>query len=224
MAIGREVEVLRSFSTPGEHPGDITWDGQLLWHNDTFSAKIFAIDPLTGMVVRQLDNHGFCVGLCFDGQHLIQTEIGRHHLLFTNPSNGEISHRQKLPAEIVKPGGVCSGPGYLWVNDDASGMMHAITIPSGQVLCTLEVDSYISALDASGKVLCYTEPALQRLSFCSALTAQPLGRYRLPGRPSGIVWCERSLWYVDRKMQQISEIQLPHWQRQSVAPQSAAGC
>ena len=51
-------QVISSFSSPGNKPTGLAWDGHYIWNADTETNKIYKIDPATGSYVDTLTSPG----------------------------------------------------------------------------------------------------------------------------------------------------------------------
>ncbi|HOW25726.1 MAG TPA: transglutaminase domain-containing protein [Bacteroidales bacterium] len=125
VAMGYPGEVIRSFSSPGEFPTGLAFDGNYLWVADRYVDKIFCIDPANGVVIRSIPSPGYWpAGLAWDGQYLWNIDFQGGLPLSENynaqiyqldPVTGNILHTVQSPAGITH--GLAWDGGYLWCTD-----------------------------------------------------------------------------------------------------------
>jgi len=118
----------------------VTFDGRLVWFAS--GAKLNAIDPDTGALVRSIDVAAHA-GTAFDGQHLYQIAEDRIHKI--DPMTGRVLSTIPAPG-----GGADSGlawaEGVLWVGQHRGRKIHQIDPETGAILRTLESDRFVTGV------------------------------------------------------------------------------
>jgi glutamine cyclotransferase len=136
------AEISREY---GPFPGidavhGVTFDGRLVWFAS--GAKLNAIDPDTGVLVRSIDVAAHA-GTAFDGQHLYQIAEDRIHKI--DPQTGRVLSTIPAPG-----GGADSGlawaEGVLWVGQHRGRKIHQIDPETGAILRTLESDRFVTGV------------------------------------------------------------------------------
>lgn len=118
----------------------VTYDGQLVW--TAVGAKLNAIDPVSGKVVRTIDVAGHA-GTAFDGQHLFQ--IAEDRIQKIDPISGQVLSTIPAPG-----GGADSGmawaEGALWVGQYRERKIHKIDPETGAILRTMESNRFVTGV------------------------------------------------------------------------------
>ena len=118
----------------------VTFDGRHVWFAS--GAKLNAIDPDTGEIVRSIDVAAHA-GTAFDGRHLYQ--IAEDRIFKIDPSTGRVLSTIPAPG-----GGADSGlawaEGVLWVGQHRGRKIHQIDPQTGAILRTLESDRFVTGV------------------------------------------------------------------------------
>jgi glutamine cyclotransferase len=137
-----QAEISREY---GPFPGvdavhGVTFDGRHVWFAS--GAKLNAIDPDTGELVRSIDIAAHA-GTAFDGRHLFQIAEGRIHKI--DPKTGRVLSTIPAPG-----GGADSGlawaEGMLWVGQHRGRKIHQIDPETGAILRTIESDRFVTGV------------------------------------------------------------------------------
>ncbi len=208
MESGR-AEIIRSFSTPGETPGDLASRSDSLWHVDHDNGgRILCLDRITGRVLHGFKVEGEAEGLTFDGNCLWQVDRRTKVLCRFDPKGGEMLGRLPLPEPIKFAGGLGFDGSQLWQADSEEGKLYALDCHDGRVQQIIEVDAYVCGVACQQGKLYVTEPASKRLAIVDAETGKQLKSFELPGTPTGVALLGDSVWYVDSSLRQICELRL----------------
>jgi glutamine cyclotransferase len=118
----------------------VTFDGQHVWFAS--GAKLNAIDPETGQLVRSIDVAAHA-GTAFDGRHLFQIAEDRIHKI--DPQTGRVLSTIPAPG-----GGADSGlawaEGVLWVGQHRGRKIQQIDPETGAILRTIESDRFVTGV------------------------------------------------------------------------------
>src|SRR5271167_1289732 len=114
-----QAEICREY---GPFPGvdavhGVTFDGQLVWFAS--GAKLNAIDPDTGQLVRSIDVAAHA-GTAFDGRHLFQ--IAEDRIYKIDPKTERVL--STIPAGGGADSGLAWAEGVLWVGQHRGRKIH----------------------------------------------------------------------------------------------------
>jgi glutamine cyclotransferase len=200
----RAADIVREFGPfDGAPPiGGVTYDGTRVWA--AAGARMVAIDPDSGEVVRTLD-HAAHAGTAFDGKYLYQIAEARIDKI--DPATGDVV------ASIPAPGsggdsGLAWAEGSLWVGQYRDRKIHQIDPDTGVVVRTIESNRFVTGVtwvdgelwhgvwDGDESELRHIDPAngtvLERLEMppgigVSGLESDGAGLFYCGGGPSGKV-------------------------------------
>jgi glutamine cyclotransferase len=136
------AEVIREYGPfpDADQVGGVTFDGENVWFAS--GAKLNAIDPATGKMVRAIDVAAHA-GTAFDGQHLYQ--IAEARIQKIDPKSG------RVVATIPAPGsggdsGLAWAEGSLWVGEYRARKIHQINPETGAILRTIESNRFVTGV------------------------------------------------------------------------------
>src|SRR3954468_1236391 len=140
------AEILREYGPfPGvDRVNGVTYDGRHVWFAS--GAKLNALDPSTGAVVRSIDVAAHA-GTAFDGKHLFQ--IAEDRIQKIDPETG------KVLATIPAPGrggdsGLAWAEGTLWVGHYRERKIYQVDPETGRVLRTIESNRFVTGVSWVG--------------------------------------------------------------------------
>ena len=141
-APARAAEIVREYGpfTDADRINGVTHDGRHVWA--ATGARLIAIDPASGAVVRSLDRSSDA-GTAFDGKHLYQIAEARIDKI--DPATGAVV------ASIPAPGqgsdsGLAWAEGSLWVGQYRDRKILQIDPDSGRVLRTIESNRFVTGV------------------------------------------------------------------------------
>ena len=136
------AEVVREYGPfdGAERIHGVTHDGHRVWA--ATGARIVAIDPASGEVVRSIDRPSDA-GTAFDGRHLYQ--IAESRIDKIDPATG------KVLASIPSPGngydsGLTWAEGSLWVGQYRDRKIHQVNPETGAVVRTIESNRFVTGV------------------------------------------------------------------------------
>jgi|HubBroStandDraft_5_1064220.scaffolds.fasta_scaffold00623_11 hypothetical protein len=185
-------------ATPADYPCGLTWDGAHLWHSDQDAASIYAIDRMTGVVVRTFSCDLVRADLTFDGSMLGQVGGRPKRLVLVDPETGEVTGHREISPPSGRVTGVEIGPEGLWACLRAPTVVQLRSYPAMQVTREFAVpgDGPSGLTYADGLVI-YGEYEASMLHAIDSADGSYLGSTRVDGRPTGIAWDGTRLWYCD---------------------------
>jgi streptogramin lyase len=136
------AEVIREYGVfeGAENVHGLTFDGQLVWFAS--GAKLHALDPASGKVVRELDVPAHA-GTAFDGKHLYQ--IAENRIQKIDPTDGRIISTIPAPGR-GNDSGLAWAEGSLWVGQYRDRKIHQIDPASGAILRTIESNRFVTGV------------------------------------------------------------------------------
>jgi glutamine cyclotransferase len=139
---GSAAEIVREYGPfeGVEQVNGVTFDRSHVWFAS--GAKLHALDPGTGAIVRELDVPGDA-GTAFDGTYLFQLAEDRIHKI--DPTTG------RIVATIPAPGrggdaGLAWAEGSLWVGQYRDRKIHQIDPTTGAILRTIESNRFVTGV------------------------------------------------------------------------------
>jgi hypothetical protein len=203
------VAVRASLPAPERYLCGLTWDGVHLWHSDQEAAKIFAIDPADGTIVRDFPCAAVRADLAFDGALLCQVGGRPKRLVLVDRATGAVAgERAVLPAS-GRLTGVELGPEGIWMCLRAPMVVQLRSYPEMAVQREYPVPgSSPGGLTYARGVVVYGEFEAGRLHAIDPATGAWLGGARVVGRPTGMTWDGERLWYCDFPGRRLSAVAL----------------
>lgn len=200
---------VKTYSTPGEYPAGMTFDGKHIWLADNGVFKLYALDPATGKTVKTLDSPGYATGgLAWDGQLLWCMDVREGWIYGIDTKTGMAVRRLESYSPGVK--GLAFDGEYLWMLDTRNnkilkinrrdGMMHEnIDAPSKNVEGLTFDGTYLWTSDHIQNELYRVDPGTGHV--VTVLTAN--GPYA-----QGVCWDGKTLWNSDFQEKKIYKLDL----------------
>ncbi|MEU4826682.1 PQQ-like beta-propeller repeat protein [Actinomadura citrea] len=194
---------------PAAYMCGLTWDGARLWHSDQDAEKIFAIDPATGGVSRTLACDRVRADLAYDGARLCQVGGRPKRIVLIDPDDGRITGEKEVLPASGRLTGIELGP---------EGMYMCLRGPTVVQLRDYDTMTVLREFPAEGESpsgLTYADGVVVYGDFDDAVlramdprTGEHLGALPVPGRPTGLTWDGRRLWYCDFPARAIRPLEL----------------
>lgn len=201
--------VARTLPAPTAYLCGLTWDGALLWHSDQDARTIFAIDPADGTVARSLACARVRADLGYDGARLVQVGGRPKRLLLIDPATGESAGEKQVLPPSGRLTGIEFGPEGLWM------CLRGPTVVQLRNYATMAIEREYRVGGESPSGLTYVDGMVLHGDFgdstvraCDARTGAQIGAFRVPGRPTGMTWDGRHLWYCDFPARALRAIEL----------------
>ena len=192
------AEVTATIPGPAAYMCGLTWDGTWLWQSDQDAARIYAVDSADGTVRREFACPSVRADLAFDGEHLVQVGDRPKQLVLVDRDGGEIVGRKPVPPASGRLTGVELGPEGVWM------VLRGPTVVQLRDYESMAVVHEFAALGESPSGLTYAGGTVVYGDFddgalraMDARTGRHLGTIAVPGRPTGLTWDGRRLWYCD---------------------------
>jgi outer membrane protein assembly factor BamB len=201
--------ISRTLPAPRAYLCGLTWDGTTLWHSDQDAKRIFAIDPETGAVLRELHCARVRADLCYDGTHLGQVGGRPKRILLLDPETGQITGEKSVLPASGRLTGTEFGPEGIWM------CLRGPTVVQLRDYATMTVQREYPARGESPSGLTYADGLIIYGDFADAVlramspqTGEILGEVPVSGRPTGMTWDGERLWYCDFPARSLRAVEL----------------
>ena len=203
------AELTGTIPGPATYMCGLTWDGTLLWHSDQGAEQIYGIDPRDGTVVRQFPCAHVRADLAFDGDRLCQIGGRPKRLVLIDRSTGEVTGEKAVPPASGRLTGAERGPEGMWT------VLRGPTVVQLRDATTMAVLREFPVRGESPSGLTYADGVVVHgdfdagtLSAMDPVTGEHLGTVAVPGKPTGLAWDGRRLWYCDFAARAFSSLDL----------------
>jgi hypothetical protein len=201
--------ISRTLPAPAAYLCGLTWDGTTLWHSDQDAKKIFAIDPESGEVLRELHCPRVRADLAYDGAMLCQVGGRPKRILLVDPETGDITGEKAVLPASGRLTGIEFGPQGLWM------CLRGPTVVQLRDYATMTVQREYLAIGDSPSGLTYAGGVIVYGDFDDAVlramhpdTGELVGEVPVSGRPTGLTWAGEHLWYCDFPAHGLRAIEL----------------
>jgi outer membrane protein assembly factor BamB len=183
---------------PAGYMCGLTFDGSLLWHSDQDAARIFAIDPADGRVVRQFGCEHVRADLTYDGKLLCQVGGRPKRVVLIDPETGEAVGEKPVLPSSGKLTGLEMGPEGFWMvlRDPTTVQLRDYESMTVQREFPAKGESP-SGLTYAGGVVVYGDYDEGSLYAMDSRTGEHLGSLSVGSSPTGIAWDGEHVWYCD---------------------------
>ena len=203
LALAAPGDVVSSFPSPGDWPGDLAWDGRRLWCPDARRGMLFSLDPESGEVLDSLPSPGpFPQGLTWGQDRLYVSDRDTKGIYVLDPGTGNVEGVYPAPGRSVR--GLAWGEGALWAVDDADDMVYKLNPDDGAVIGCFRAPSGDSrGLCFDGKCLWVSDRTDDEVYMVTTDGTAVLS-FRSPGSfPAGLAYDGRSIWISDFQNREI---------------------
>lgn len=195
--------IVDNFSTPGDSPEGLAWDGTYLWHADYKTDKIYKLNT-SGKVLKTIDAPGtYPLGLGWDGSSLWLVEYKTHKIYKLNKDN---SWGPYFEGFGDYPEGLTWDGSYLWLSDSGTEKIYKVTT-SGQVLKSFKTPGiYPKDLAWDGSHLWNIDSNSDKIYKLTTKGEVLENLYFPEDNPRGITWDGSHLWisvYSTKKIYKI---------------------
>jgi len=211
--------IILQFSSPGQSPCGLAWDGKHLWVADDGTETIYKLDPSDGSVLSSFDSRGSQPrGLVWDGQHLWHSDNAARELYKLDRATGAVLSTIEAPATPAKTrvpelGGLTWDGKHLWCGtvDGWSSKMNELDPKDGSVKRSFFTKGYPRALATDGTFIWNaTDNGGKRLGIVYKYKLADglyVSQFDTPGYyPTGLVYDGQCLWCVDRETKTIYKL------------------
>jgi streptogramin lyase len=190
--------LIRILPAPATYLCGLTWDGTRLWHSDQEARKIYALSPATGTVLREFPCVWVRADLTHDGTHLCQVGGRPKRIVLVDAETGTVKGHKEVAPASGRLTGLELAPDGLWMCLRGPTVVQLRDYTTMTVLREYPVpgDSP-SGLTVAGDLIVYGDVAEAVLRTLDSRTGKITGVISVPGRPTGLTWDGRQLWYCD---------------------------
>lgn len=204
----RTVPVMRSLPAPGDYACGLTFDGEHLWFSDQDAGKIFAVDPATGAVVRELDCPMVRADLAFHDGRLCQVGGRPKRVVVVDPATGAIVAEKPVRPSNGRLCGIEMGPDGMWMCLRNPPVLQLRDVETMTVRRELPVEGSPSGLTYVDGIVLYGEFDEGIVRAVDTGTGEMLATVAVEGRPTGMTWDGEHVWYCDFSARSVRAIRL----------------
>lgn len=203
----KSVKQLKSFSTPGNYPTGVTFDGKNIWISDRKDDKIYCVDPESGNVLRSVESPAYWpAGLAWDGKNLWNLDIKGGIPLAENyqakiykldPKDGNILLTIESPAKLSE--GLCWDGKYLWCTDNQNKKLIQFDPKDGTTIKSITAPhANINGITFGGKYLWVSDRVNNKIYAVDTATSCVIITLDSPGNYStSLCFDGKYLWNID---------------------------
>lgn len=137
---GYTGEIAQRFPLASKYSTGLAFDGKYLWVADRKEAKLIALDPASGKVMRELAAPGYWPqGLTFDGQNLWVADYKESKIYQLHPGTGAVHRVVDAPESSVRD--LAWDGKYLWCVDDGKDLLIQFSPEDGTTIKTFKAPS-----------------------------------------------------------------------------------
>lgn len=203
-----KVESTRDIPVPAGHLCGLAWSGQLLWFSEAEQGRIMAVDPHSGVVVRQLDCPGVRTDLTTRDGHLLQVVGGERALRAVDPDSGAVVAETPGP----RPGHTLCGLEVsrhgIWFGYEDLRLIDRRD-EEGRLLDSIPVSGAVAGITVTDRHLVYADYTAGTLTVVDPGRHREVASYAVPGNPTGLTWDGSRVWYCDYTTSQLRAVILP---------------
>ena len=197
----KTMDVIYSFDSPGSHPTGLTWIGNYLWNADSYSYKLYKIDPSDGNVIKSYNIPlSICSisGITWDGEYLwiADSQLAKIFKIYIGTIKLWIMDSFSSPGG--KPKGLTWDGEYLWNVDCNTDKLYKIT-SNGNIVDSFDITNYNpSGLAWDGEYLWNADYNYDKISKIDPSDGSNLWTISSPNDwPQGLAWDGEYLWNAD---------------------------
>jgi len=202
-------DILKVIKTPGPCPTGLAFDGKHLWIADSYTDKIYKMDPETGAILKTFDSPGHHPeGLAWDGQYLWHIDSGERSMYRLDPETGTAI--TILESNSTHPRDLAWDGKNIWVTDYKKDILLKVSPEDGMMIQTFPSPvGEPAGLTFDGKYLWVTDRSEDRIYLVNPADGLCLSSLRSYGPfPYGLAWGNDVLWNVDYENNEIYKIKI----------------
>jgi hypothetical protein len=204
----RTIPVARFLPGPASYMCGLTWACGHLWHSDQTAGKIFAIDRMTGAVVKEFDCPLARADLAYHDGWLCQVGGRPKRLLLIDPRTGDVAGSKQVAPPGGRLCGVEMGPEGMWMCLRNPAVVQLRDFETMTVCKEHPVQGGPSGLTYVNGIVVYSEFEAGTVRAVDTRTGTPLGTAAVEGHPTGVTWDGYQLWYCDFEARAFKSIRL----------------
>jgi streptogramin lyase len=202
-------DILQVFKTPGPCPTGMTFDGKNLWLADSFTDKIYKIDPQSGETLASFDAPGFRPeGLAWDGERLWHIDAGEKYMYLLDPETGKAL--SILESNSSNPRDLAWDGEYVWIADYRRDILLKVSTADGMMVQNFPSPaSEPAGLAFDGRYLWVADRGQDRIYLVNPSDGLTISSLRSYGPfPYGLAWGNGVLWNVDYENDEIYKVKV----------------
>ncbi|MFQ6070934.1 MAG: transglutaminase domain-containing protein [Candidatus Aminicenantales bacterium] len=206
---GKVGDILKVIPTPGPCPTGMTFDGKNLWLADSFTDRIYKIDPESGKVLKSFESPGFRPqGLAWDGKYLWHIDGGEKYMYRLDPETGRalsvLESNSSYPRDLAWDGE------YVWIADYRKDILLKVSPQDGMMVQNFPSPaSEPAGLAFDGRYLWVADRAEDRIYLVNPADGLTVSSFRSYGPfPYGLAWGDDVLWNVDYENDEIYKVKV----------------
>jgi len=202
-------DILQVIKTPGPCPTGLAFDGRNLWLADSFTDKIYQIDPKTGKILKSFESPGsHPEGLAWDGKYLWHIDTGERSMYRLDPETGKAV--SILESNSSNPRDLAWDGKYVWIADYRRDILIKVSPEDGMMVQNFPSPAREPAgLTYDGQYLWVTDRSDDRIYLVNPSDGLCLSSFRSYGPfPYGLAWGDKVLWNVDYENDEIYKIKV----------------
>jgi len=200
-------EIIQSFSTPGQYPTGMAFDGQNIWIADRKTDLLYLVSPADGKVIRSIPSPGYWPsGLAWDGTNLWCSDIKGGQdveelyegvIYKLDPKDGTVL--QTMPAPSKYPVDLAWDGHYLWCVDNSSDELIQFSPNDGTTIRSFKSPAWeCQGLEFDGLYLWVSSSSLNEIYMVMPDDGTVLLVMASPGPvAAGLCYDGKCLWNAD---------------------------
>ncbi len=211
-------EIVKSYSSQGNYPTGLCFDGNNLWQADRETDKIYCINPKTGELIRSIESPAYWpMGLAWDGENLWNADYrgrtdkseDRDGMIFKiDPHDGTILKTLQSPSK--SPKGLTWDGKYLWCVDDVADKIIQFSIIDGTTIRSFpSPSSDPKGITFDGKYLWISDREKDEIYMVDPKTGYVIIIIDAPGNyVHGLAYNNNKIWAIDHEDDKIFELKI----------------
>jgi glutamine cyclotransferase len=200
---------VQDIAVDGERLCGLTWLDGLLWYSDSVLDQIVAIDAATGRVVRRISCPGVRTDLTSIGRHLIQVVTANRLLRKIDVDSGLIAEEAHNPRSGEELCGleVCSKG--IWLGYRGTATLDLRNLHDFKLIDTIAVEDDVAGVTVIDRFVAFASFSNSLIHLLDPTSRQVVASVSVPGKPTGLTFDGRRIWYCDYSTVQLRAIELP---------------
>jgi hypothetical protein len=195
--VGGSLPYIREFPAPALESEDLAWDGRYLWVCDWDMLGLFQIDPVTGVVQREVGLDISMEAITWNGRAVCGASIAGADAIYSIGTDGALTRLCAAPGTDGGTRGLCWDGRHFWTNNLIDWMTYQIDA-QGTVLRSFPTP-WINpgGMTWAGGYLWSCEMAglFYRIDPLTGAVTDYIGSPA--NNPTGLTWDGQSLWSAD---------------------------
>jgi hypothetical protein len=202
------VPVVASIPAPGSYLCGLAWDGERLWHSDQEAARIWALDPESGAVLRSLTCPWVRADLTFSDGLLGQIGGRPKRIVEVDPRTGAVVRHRPVRPPSGRLTGLERGPEGVWMCLRAPAVVQLRDVATLTVQAEYPIAGSPSGLTYADGVVVYGDFEAGLLRAVDAGSGALRAAAPVGGHPTGVTWDGERLWYCDFRARRLAAVRL----------------